>query len=344
MNSSQESLGDLLTEYSIDAMIAINMDHNIITWNLAATLLFDVKKNKAIGHPLLNILPSVKDDPEFLSALVIAKKGKKSFLYPASYLNHRQRIETHILPLIQEDSITGILILLHDISDRIDKEEQIQLLYIELQLKVKELNKFQKHLTDLTHIATHEVKEPIKNIYTTIEMLIHNEAKNLSDKSKAAFRRMQSSLNRMNLLLDETITLTQISLVEKPKDLVKLDEILDQVKKILEQRLKESKAVLSNGDVCEIRAHKDLVVLLLQHILSNAIKNTNSPKPVFHVHCKRTDKGAYYEMSISFQADGFDKSSIAMVIASRVMEAHEGYLEKEQKGNETLIKCYFPVN
>jgi two-component system CheB/CheR fusion protein len=213
-----------------------------------------------------------------------------------------------------------------------------------LQLKLKELNKSQKHLSELTHIALHDIREPIRNIYTTIEMLIRNEAKNLSDNSKAAFRRMQASLNRMNLVLDDTITLTQISLVEKPKEIFKLNEIIDEVKKILEQRLRDSKAVISNGDFCEIRAHKDLVVLLLHHILSNAIKHINSQNPVMNVHCKKTDKGDYYQMSISFQADGFESSSIAMVIATRVMETHEGYMETEQIDDETYIRCYFPAN
>src|SRR4051812_36789488 len=90
MNSDQLSLGDLLTESSIDAMIAIGLDNEVITWNKAASILFSVKSANALGKSFLKVLGSANDDPALLTAIQYAKEGKQSFLPATNEHIHRK--------------------------------------------------------------------------------------------------------------------------------------------------------------------------------------------------------------------------------------------------------------
>ena len=132
MNTDQLLLGELLTESSIDAMIAIGTDNEIISWNKAASLLFNVRKNDALGSSLAKTLPSINEDAAFLNAIKYAKEGKQSYLPATNDHTHRQHVETHIVPLKNGKPVAGILLLIHDVSHRIAKEEQLQHLNTEL--------------------------------------------------------------------------------------------------------------------------------------------------------------------------------------------------------------------
>ena len=73
----------------------------------------------------------------------------------------------------------------------------------ELKSRLRQLHVTGSELSQLTHIASHNIRGPIREIYTTVEGLLRTEAGTISNHGRASFRRIQSSLNRMNLLLDD---------------------------------------------------------------------------------------------------------------------------------------------
>src|SRR5262249_30086140 len=153
---------------------------------------------EAVGKPLSVVLPSIKKDPSFLTALRLAKEGRKSFLPAIKEEMHRRHLETHFIPLRKDDVIIGVMLLIHDVAHRIVKEEELQQLNEELQKKVRQLKHTSRELAHLTHIATYNVREPVRMIYSTVEWMIQTESKNMSNSGRASFRRIQSALNRMN--------------------------------------------------------------------------------------------------------------------------------------------------
>lgn len=325
-----------------------------------------------MGKPLPELLPSVKDDEKYLKAVEWAKQGIQSFLPSSRKFAHSLHVETHVIPLKSGESVIGVMFLIHDVSHRIKKEEELQTLNNELQNRLRQLKLTARELAHLTHIATHNIKEPIRNLYTSIEWLIETEARSVSNSGRASFRRMQSTLNRMNLLLDDIITLTHINIVERPENFVDLKEVVPEVLKFLEQKIKETRASVTTGKLCEIRAHRNQVYLLLQHIVHNVVRYNKSEQPAVHISCGREfieqDKpvqgntGEYYKLSIVHNGDGFENidpnnifdsiekstepsyigGGIAMVITAKVMEAHAGFytVEHDKNGNKEL-NCFF---
>lgn len=374
-NVEMSVLGDLITESSIDAIIALGNDDEVMIWNNAATMLFGITKDDAVGKTLAGVLPSVKTDAYFIAAIKLAKEGKKSFLPSSGDFFHRSHFETHIIPLKNDTAAIGVMLLIHDVSHRIIKEKELEELNSELQKRIRQLNLTTYELANLTHIATHNIKEPIRTIYTAVEFLVQSEARTISNNGRASFRRIQSALTRISLLLDDIITLTQINIAQQPETMVNLENVIKELMASLAPKLKGNNVMLTTGDLCEIRAHRNQVALLLQHIVSNAIKFNNSDAPFVHISCCKVQHSEeknenekpknYYLISITHNGYGFmhiDSHSfseevrklgeqqykhlvIASVIAAKVMEAHGGLLAiEEMNGGETMIKCYFPVD
>lgn len=366
--------GDLLIESSI-AMIAIDNDGIITAWNNAASLLFDRSREEAKDWPLLKAIPSVKDDPDLHTAIERAMEGNKSFLSATADLPHRRHVETHVIPLQQDNRVVGVMLVIHDVSHRIAKELELRRLNDELKNRLRQLHLTTNELAQLTHIASHNIRGPIREIYTTVEGLLRTEAGVMSHSGRASFRRIQSSLNRMNLLLDDIVTLTQINIVEHPSTNVSLEELVKELKTELGKKMEDTETTLTVGEVCDIRAHRPQVMLLLHHIFSNIIKFTTPGPPQIHLHCEKTlyisqngdtaRTGEYYLLSITHNSFAFDNvdaaptlqvpdnidpryytgPAIALVIAGKIMEVHAGFLtiDKTVKGN-TRINCYFPAN
>ena len=365
--------GDILFESSIDAMIAMDCGQIVTAWNHAASNLFDRGKDDAMGKALFDLLPSTAADDDLQEAIRHARGGMKGFLPASSLHPHRRHSEIHVIPLQATEENAGVMLLVHDVSHRIVMEIELKTLNQELQKRLRQLRLVSSELAQLTHIASHNIRKPIRDIYTALEGLLTKEASVMSNSGRAAFRRIQSSLNRMNLLLDDINILTQINISAAPETSVSMEDLLEELKSQFAKSLQENGVQLSVGSVCSITGHRSQVLLLLQHIFSNLLKFIPDTKPFIHVNCEEFyyepkkenagRPGRYFVLCVTHNSPAFvgaepgpklvvlDNAdirnytgpAITMVIAATIMEAHGGFLtvEKASVGN-TIINCFFP--
>src|SRR5215471_6229479 len=78
--ASAHNLAELLTDFSIDAIIAIDTDHKVIAWNRTAAAIYEQSKKQALGSSLFELIPDIQKDPETVKAIEYALKGHKTFV------------------------------------------------------------------------------------------------------------------------------------------------------------------------------------------------------------------------------------------------------------------------
>ena len=110
-----------------------------------------------------------------------------------------------------------------------------------------------EELASFTYITSNKIKEPMRQIYTGVEHLIQVEASRLTDSGKASFRRMQSSLNRMDLLLDDVLSLAQISILQKPETTVDLNVLVKEVSQSYKKDIRKKCKHCCRRNVCNNR-------------------------------------------------------------------------------------------
>jgi len=372
------SLAEMLNDSSIDRVMAIDHNKKIISWNKTSEIITGLLRTDLIGRDLLEALPELNDDEKFLSAIDAALKGLKSFLPADRQYAHRQLYEMHFIPLSGAGKqIIGVMTIMHDVSHRIKAEQQLHQLNQQLEKKYRELELASSELSTFTIITSTNIKEPVRHIYTGLEFLVKSEGRNLSDAGKASLRRMQSSLNRMNLLLNDILTFSQIGNPEARPGVVDTKACLAAAMEKLQQKIYESNASIEiKGDWPQITGYQYLLDLLFFHLLDNAIKfhqagsvpkvtvevtpslHNKASMPGHHdkefVCLRVTDNGIgflqadttrIFSLFEKLHGNEYRGSGMGLAIARKIMELHDGYIITESTpGEGSVFQCYFPVN
>lgn len=372
--SVSQRLVEMANDASIDAIIILD-GHKIISWNNSASMIYGISRDEAIDQEILNVLPLLHDDAESLKALENADKGFKSFLpaNPAQML--RIHVETHIIPLKNDQQqIEGVLIIAHDVSHRIIAEQRLQYLNTELQRKLRQLKTNAKDMSAFTSVISNDIKLPIRKIYTGIEQLITNEASKLSNGARAFFRRSQSSINRMGLQLDSLLTIAELNLAEKSTTIIDVEEVLQGLLVQLNERISFANAVVTTGELCKIKTHRNQLELLLFHLIDNALKFNKEEVKKIHITCQETSldddssalplQGTFNKLTVSDNGIGFSPedqeqifqlfftihekeyrgNGIGLAIVRKIMESNEGFVRAYGKpGDGSIFECFFPA-
>src|SRR5690349_2989295 len=108
--SHQLNITEMLMDSSIDRVMAIDLDWNIIAWNRMSELVSGINRKNLIGKKLTEVFPQILNDHEMMDAIDTAFKGRKSFLPSLTNSFNRHYCENHFIPLInQHGNVIGIL-------------------------------------------------------------------------------------------------------------------------------------------------------------------------------------------------------------------------------------------
>jgi light-regulated signal transduction histidine kinase (bacteriophytochrome) len=274
-------------------------------------------------------------------------------------------------------NVIGVMNLIHDVAHRIKVEKQLQKLNHALEKKYDQLDKATNELATFTYITSRDIKEPLKHVYTSLELLIKKEGSTLSNMSKGNLRRMQGSLNKMNLLLDDITAVSSISTKSEQLSEVDLNEILDHAANTLQNKIKEKKAVIEAMPLPVMTGYRNMLQYLFVNLIDNALKFQDENEiPRISIVSKLITAGngerktlvpgrQYLKLSFQDNGIGFDPadatrifelfeklherkyhgSGVGLTISKKIVEVHDGFIEGiSALGNGATFNCYFPVD
>jgi len=370
-------LAEKLNDASIDRLMAINTEWEIINWNKTSEIITGIKKEDALGKPLVELFPKLQEDTEMMNAYTLAFQGKKSFLPSKVDAFNRSFYENHFIPLFDDDNhIIGVMNIMHDVSHRIKAERKLEQLHHALKERYQLLEKANAEMATFTAITSNDLKEPIKKVYTTLEMIMVQDGVRLSNSSKAGLRRIQGSLNRVRLLLDDILSLSSLNSFNATHTQVNLQQLLQQVAGSLEKKIKETNAVIHIGSLPTINGSHEMLYSIFYTLLDNAIKfqpANNAPEieigSAVVLEKRKEDnpdsEEQYLCISIADNGIGFNQadadkmftifgrlhahsaypgSGTGLTICQKIANAHGGYITAEGAPDKgATFRCYLPL-
>lgn len=377
-NKDQLPLAELINDASVDRIAAMDYNYNLIGWNKANELYTGISKENAIGNNIFEVLPALGEMPEITSAIKHALKGFKSFVPAKESAFGNGCFERHVVPLKDKlDNIAGVIIIARDISERVKAQNELKQLTKQLESKNRELKIRNAELTAFTQVASHDLKEPLRRIYTFIEMILVNEAERMTDKGKIHFKRIQSAVQRMGLLTDDIGTFAHLETEFAEISEVNLNSIAKYAMNNLHEQIKQSKAIIKIAELPTLTGYRHLLSQLFQNILANAIKfQAAGSQPVISVvateingneinHPDVTKGINYYRIDFRDNGIGFDNkyadkifdmfqrlnpaeqfsgTGMGLSICKKVAEIHHGFIVADSKpGSGSSFQVYLPT-
>ncbi|TCJ19115.1 PAS domain-containing sensor histidine kinase [Flaviaesturariibacter flavus] len=154
--------------------------------------------------------------------------------------------------------------VIQDVSERKRMEETLLLKTLELEHSNEELQQF-------ASVASHDLKEPLRKIVLYTGLLESARAGEWSEEARRHLERIMDAARRMRLLIEDILAFSSLNQQQEPQ-LVSLERILDEVREVLESRIRETGAMISSDGLPEATVVPFQFRQLFQNLLSNSLK------------------------------------------------------------------------
>lgn len=193
-----------------------------------------------------------------------------------------------------------------DITERIQAENKLRETADALQRINAELEQF-------THVASHDLKEPLRKITAFADILVQEEAKRLSPTGKDYIERMRKAAERMQDLIEDLLLYSKVNQEPARWEFVELNEIVRGVLTDLEWRIAEIKAEVDVGTLPRLKADKSQIRQLFQNLIVNALKFHCKEKPPSVIIRGKKKPDGFAEITVEDNGIGIDEKNLGKI-------------------------------
>ena len=157
-----------------------------------------------------------------------------------------------------------------DIQDQKNTEEHLGNIVAE---RTKELQRSNDDLQQFAHVASHDLKEPIRKIKTFTGRLEEHLDGSLDEIGSRYIERIHAATNRMFNMIDGVLTYSSTTNVSTQKpELVDLKEIMKSIESDLDVALQKTGATLQYTNLPQLEGAPVLLYQLFYNLINNANK------------------------------------------------------------------------
>jgi two-component system sensor histidine kinase AtoS len=335
-NYSHQLQSEMKSQFSAvaDALLVLDEDLEILRSNLAAADLFGYQSNELDGLPVQDVLVGAKDiNGIFLDALGHQCETELSRIT----IHHRNGtpfpVYMRVVPFSQ-GSTTRLLVVLQDRSEQQAIEDQTEM------LAQRAL------LGDVTAILAHEVRNPINNISTGVQLVASRLGQDHAQYE--SLQRLRQECDRLNQLLSDVLFFARP--LELKMEPIPLDQMIERILHRWAPRFRQSNVkCLTDFSPDTPRASVDPRTFeqVILNLISNGLQampdgGTISVKlePISTIH------GPMIELTIADTGSGIPEEMIdrifdpffttkkegtglGLAISRRILAAHKGTIAVE---------------
>ena len=197
-------------------------------------------------------------------------------------------------------------------------------------------------LKQFAHVASHDMKEPLRMISNYSQLLEKSFNGQLKIDQKDYIYYINDGAKRMMNVIQSLLHLSKINSTQR-KETVSLNDALDEVQHLLKPYIEEKNAIIKSALLPEISADKIHMIQLLQNLVTNGIKYNRTKQPVVEIGYSSTEKDHCIEVAdngigiakeyrdkvfIIFQRlhnrNEFDGTGIGLSICKKIVDSLNG--------------------
>jgi PAS domain S-box-containing protein len=309
-----------------DALFVLDSKGRVVDLNPAALALIGQKAGELIGQPGVELFANW---PDLAKRFPAAEEGRTEITTGEG--KNQRHFEINITSLRdRREHLSGRLILVHEITERVNVE--------------RELEAANKELESFAYSVSHDLRAPLRAIDGYSQALLEDYEAQLDNMGKAYLQFVRESSQHMAQLIEDLLRLSRVMRSELIRTQVDLSALVTSIAGELQtsQPDRQVEFIIAPGLV--INADPNLIHILLQNLLDNAWKFTSrNPTARIEVGLLEKEKGKVYyvrddgagfNMAYSdklfdpFQrlhsAHEFEGTGIGLATVQRIVKRHNG--------------------
>ncbi len=296
MLSETERQNELILKAAPDGVVMMDDEWNITFWNPKAEQIFGWKAEEVLGNNLSEVffrnrakrlikesLYDVNEESDVLD------KSKILELKAYSKTGAKFPIELTIVPIDEKENEFTYCIFIRDITERKEKE-------LEIEKQNKLLIHKNRELEQFTYITSHDLQEPLLTLITYCKMLEDEYATTLKGEGAIFIKYITKSAQRMRLLIHSLMLYARINkLVTTTR--VNFEDILKETLIELEPMIKKYNANIEILNSVAFDCYPVHIKSLLINLISNAIKfSEKKGVPQIKIKCEEREEDWLFEV------------------------------------------------
>lgn len=370
LQNAQSFLQQLI-DSSVEFIMVIDKNLDIITVNKRFEQALRLGRDQLKGKNLFDINPMAKNTEQHDSILK-ALKGetvhleKRQAIYrPEIYL------DTYYFPLLVHEKTEGVIVMARDVSAIVKTEKMLEQINVELQRSNEDLQQF-------AHVASHDLKEPVRKILTFGNRLKQEFGSELPEKAIGYLSKVESSAIRMYSMIDGVLLYSSLNALDQTKENIELKEMLQNIESDLELLITQKEATIETGEMPLIEGSNILMYQLFYNLMNNSLKfSSPDRKPIIRIFSSSVSENEiefnnlnrqreYVKITLldngigftdeqakkifgSFtrlhSKDKYEGTGLGLSLCKKIVERHGGVINASGKeGEEARFEIILPVS
>lgn len=277
LQKSQEFL-NLIFDLNPDFLFIKDKDLKLVKVNKAFRALYpDAMQDNIIGATTVENY-SEEEAEKFLAQDRIAfEKGNSDTIESIHFPRGEERtLHTQKIRFENSEGEPFILSLGRDVTDE-------QKLIYQLTSSNEELERF-------AFVASHDLQEPLRMVRNFTQLLDRRYSDKLDDQGKKYMEIISSSAIRLEQLVRDLLSYSQLTEESGACETVNVEEVLDYIKSNLQENISQKHAVINSDPLPTLYANPVRLSRVMQNLVGNAIKYQEAGNvPEIDIRAKEED-------------------------------------------------------
>ena len=268
-----------VVETASQAIISADIDGHITHFNRAAEHIFGYAAEAVIGKPLTVLMPARFHQGHLDGFNRFRSTGEGRVIGSTVELVARREDGTEFpveLSLTtwkagERSFFTGIL---HDITERKRREEEIKELNERLNHRAIEVEAVNKELETFSYSVSHDLRAPLRSINGFSQALLEDCADHLNEEGKGYLQRICAATQRMGQLIDDMLKMAWVTRSEIRMEVVDLSGLAQKIADELQRGDPERRVEWTIAPGLAAQGDPGLLRAALENLIGNAWKFT----------------------------------------------------------------------
>jgi PAS domain S-box-containing protein len=255
--------------------------------------------SKLIGSTCTEVLPHIFSSGEFEKFVACVNTGEM-IRYETNYKGS----DWYYVSLAKLGD--GLTLTSVNITKERTVAEQLASLNQQLDEQNRELQRSNEDLQQFAHVASHDLKEPVRKVMIFQGRLENELGPGLTEKAGLYLKKLRDASDRMSSMIEGVLAYSSLNATAVVKENVDLNQILRNVESDLEVLIDQKNGSLQIRDLPVVSGSPLLLHQLFYNLVANALKFSRPDvPPVVTVQGER--QGGFFEIVVRDNGIGFEQ-------------------------------------